>query len=990
MRASEKTYYDIKRLHVWMVCASLALVGATVWLVAADHYRPWRRYQREFQDQVADDSPPAGPGLGGRFLRAPIIDALDRPLAIEQIYLPDLTLDFHVRRVPRIDRCTTCHLGIDEPGDREPPYAAHPRLNLFVGAGSPHPMAEFGCTICHAGQGGATDFTWASHTPNEPGQRESWRRQYGWSPNRDWEHPMLPARFAESRCLQCHHEVAQLEASERFPDPPAAKLLAGYHLVRENGCFGCHEIEGFDLDGRRAGPDMRLEPAGTMRKVGPTLRDLGGQFHREFLPDWIRDPTHFRPTTRMPRFYGLHEHLDPQSAAAARRFEPVEIRAIVAYLRSVAEPVELLSPDVPVEASAARGKQLFETQGCLACHRHADFPTGQGTQGPDLSNVGSKYRGDKGRAWLASWLRDPHRHSPRTLMPNPLLQAATEEPSTDPAADMAAYLLASLGWQADPLGPVDAPSLDALAEVFGVGADELAAMTREDKLRQLGRRAIAMRGCYACHDIPGFDDAKPIGPALSDWGRKREELLAFEDVFHLAAAGTAPGDDADTDFYLRAIREQRREGFAWQKLRAPRSFDFNRAAEKPYNQWLTMGRFPFTARQREAIVTFVLSLVADPPNERYVDRPSPRRRAIVEGRKLLDKYACTSCHCLEMDHWTIKIDPAEFDEPLAVEDFPFMRPEMSAEQINASLAAGSGGLVRAELVGMPLLDDDGELLVVDDDEDAEGREILQYAFTLWQPAAIAGQTWPVGGADVLVWQNQLLARRPPWGGDFARLLYPVAIAQARAAGANVAGPEAWGWVPPPLVGEGAKVQPAWLHEYLLAPRTIRPACLLRMPRYNLSSEEAGTLADYFAAVAGTCFPYSADGSTAGDVSDAEAAERFEQHRDAMRIVSDGKTYCAKCHLIGASSPGGELSTVLAPDLERVAGRLRAEYLRRWLAHPNAVLPYTPMPVNFAPDNRPLDPALCPGESLEHLEAVSDLLLDYNGYLRRRTVGEAVE
>src|SRR5207244_2239306 len=42
-------------------------------------------------------------------------------------------------------------------------FAAHPRLDLFVDSNSPHPMQSFGCTICHNGQGSATDFELASH-----------------------------------------------------------------------------------------------------------------------------------------------------------------------------------------------------------------------------------------------------------------------------------------------------------------------------------------------------------------------------------------------------------------------------------------------------------------------------------------------------------------------------------------------------------------------------------------------------------------------------------------------------------------------------------------------------------------------------------------------------------------------------------------------------------------------------------------------------------
>jgi len=65
----------------------------------------------------------------------------------------------------------------------------------------------------------------------------------------------------------------------------------------------------------------------------------------------------------------------------------------------------------------------------------------------------------------------------------------------DAAADIAAYLV----------GGCDRPCSDD-----GNARVEAAA---KSKLRELGRRAISRRGCFACHDIPGFDDARPIGPA---------------------------------------------------------------------------------------------------------------------------------------------------------------------------------------------------------------------------------------------------------------------------------------------------------------------------------------------------------------------------------------------------------------------------------------------------------------------------------------------
>ena len=131
----------------------------------------------------------------------------------------------------------------------------------IVGSLSPHKLNRFGCTVCHEGQGSATDFNWSSHTPNSPEQEAAWVRNHGWFNNHHWIYPMYPARFAESTCLKCHHEVVELEiAAADYDEPPAPKLTHGYDLVRQYGCFGCHEINGYNGPDNRIGPDLRLEP----------------------------------------------------------------------------------------------------------------------------------------------------------------------------------------------------------------------------------------------------------------------------------------------------------------------------------------------------------------------------------------------------------------------------------------------------------------------------------------------------------------------------------------------------------------------------------------------------------------------------------------------------------------------------------------------------------------------------------------------------------
>ena len=95
---------------------------------------------------------------------------------------------------------------------------------------------------------------------------------------------------------------------------------------------------------------------------------------------------------------------------------------------------------------------------------------------------------------------------------------------------------------------------------------------------------------------------------------------------------------------------------------------------------------------------------------------------------------------------------------------------------------------------------------------------------------------------------------PAQGGDLARLLFPVVIADEKQVNPNVKPDDAWGWLPPPLVGEGRKVQSGWLHKFLLNPHTIRPPAVLRMPKFNFESPQAAALVNYFAAVDGAEYP----------------------------------------------------------------------------------------------------------------------------------------
>ncbi len=67
-------------------------------------------------------------------------------------------------------------------------------------------------------------------------------------------------------------------------------------------------------------------------------------------------------------------------------------------------------------------------------------------------------------------------------------------------------------------------------ELKGDEVELVGEMTPEKKLRYVGRRTITKYGCSGCHDIPNFEDVKPIGTGLADWARKTADKLAFEQI----------------------------------------------------------------------------------------------------------------------------------------------------------------------------------------------------------------------------------------------------------------------------------------------------------------------------------------------------------------------------------------------------------------------------------------------------------------------------
>lgn len=237
---------NVMRLKIVLLVSSL--ISLVLLLLSAFEENlggDWRGYQRQYREALA----------GRAATDAQLDAALSMPIVFQQAFLPDLN---------RVDRCVTCHMGIEDPGQvgAAQPLSSHPPIgrsdtNVFTH----HPIDKFGCTICHAGQGRAVEQE-AAHGRGE-----------------HWPEPMRSGEAVYTSCGRCHYENdlygaeddlysngakgglvrtaldrAELERSVPGVDEAGERAIArGKRLVLQSGCLGCHRYRG---RGGTLGPDL--------------------------------------------------------------------------------------------------------------------------------------------------------------------------------------------------------------------------------------------------------------------------------------------------------------------------------------------------------------------------------------------------------------------------------------------------------------------------------------------------------------------------------------------------------------------------------------------------------------------------------------------------------------------------------------------------------------------------------------------------------------
>jgi mono/diheme cytochrome c family protein len=294
-----------------LTISSVAIVFFVTLSIYAERCSPdWRTHQLDYKEKLA-----------GTYAQNNVPIAEPFPIKLRQIYLPEMN---------RVDRCITCHVAIEDPGfyDEMNPLKTHPGQHIDL-----HDTEKYGCTICHDGQGRATN----------------WQEAAADTADVFWNKPILRNPYIEANCYRCHADLLNETPSYN----------RGKKRFESSGCLGCHQRDG---KGGYLGPELRgIGDASDHIKApqesfdAEILKKMNNNRNLAYIYESVRFPSAQPTETVMFDFKLPHQ----------------EARVITVYIKSLAEPipeVQRLSQKLAYPMMIAeKGEKIFHLY-CTACH----------------------------------------------------------------------------------------------------------------------------------------------------------------------------------------------------------------------------------------------------------------------------------------------------------------------------------------------------------------------------------------------------------------------------------------------------------------------------------------------------------------------------------------------------------------------------------------------------------------------------------------------
>lgn len=563
------------------------------------------------------------------------------------------------------------------------------------------------------------------------------------------------------------------------------------------------------------------------------------------------------------------------------------------------------------------GRMAIEKYGCYACHKIAGWGEDKRKPGPSLLKIASKV--DK--EWFKSWVWEPRSFNKHSKMPAFFRQSNNSNPEFVRLNMAEVNAIAEYIWdKSKPYAPV---------EKFRAGnADN-------------GKKLIADVGCLGCHGVDGLEDQSNkikgyAGPWLTGLGSKvspdwlvtwLKKPNHYQEDTIMPSFRLTDNEANDIATYLLSLKNKSFEG-------------------------LKFAPFDLKARD-ELLVDYLSAFDTNASAAAKVAKMADREKTLDLGKRSIGKYGCFSCHNIEGFDGYAPIGPEltkEGSKPLSQFFFgtqhqvPHARDGwLTAHLQNPRMWDIGIDKVFRDLNKMPnFYMSEGEAKKITTALLGQTSDVVPMAGVkrYTNGEELYNKAMKVAGKYNCMGCHQIDSLR----GDILRG-YADDINQG----------------PPRLVEEGHRIQTDWFYSFLAGPGQIRPWLSVRMPTFNLSTEERNIL------VAG--FQQGAKQPTFEEPAQYVKWEAGERE-GAQKLWTSYN--CVSCHSIGFTK-----DTPLAPDLHKASTRLRPSWIKKWLTNPQAIMPGTTMPAFFGDDGKqPIDPSVFNGDGEKQINALTKLVIEF--------------
>ena len=360
------------------------------------------------------------------------------PIQIRQVMMLDYDRNPFNDPKARIDRCQTCHLGWKEEvmEDAPQPYKKHPLPELLavhnpevygctpchrgqgaaLTAGMAHGEGDHywenpllrgkevwaACNECHENEtvlAYAPEFSHAKQLMIESGchgcheikgytdlpkigpqlgniafkTTPTWIYQWVKDPKAYNQHTRMPNfKFTDTDAEAVTAYLMDVSGKSDFTFASAKGSYAGGNvqqgkaIFEKAGCQACHVAGGMT---------KVRETRGTSYDIAPELTRVGSKVNPDWVFDWVRNPRHYNPTTKMPSL----------------RLSDDEAKDVVAFLMTLKDERALPPKTLELTSTTTikKGESLIREYGCNGCHVIPGMEK-EGRVSVSLSNFGRK------------------------------------------------------------------------------------------------------------------------------------------------------------------------------------------------------------------------------------------------------------------------------------------------------------------------------------------------------------------------------------------------------------------------------------------------------------------------------------------------------------------------------------------------------------------------------------------------------------------------